>query len=223
MTSRSSGFAAIPAGCRRSGAASARPPAPSIAARPDVLVIIDSPDFTHRVARRVRAAAPAIPIVDYVSPTVWAWRPGRARAMRRYVDHVLALLPFEPDGAPRGSAGRPAPMSGHPLVEQVGDVAARSGGGGAARRRRRRWSWCCRAAAAARSGASPIFGAAIAAGRRRHPARSSSCCRPSRISSTRCSAATRGLAGAAAHRRRRRRRNGRPSAGRARRSRPPAR
>jgi lipid-A-disaccharide synthase len=41
-------------------------------------VIIDSPDFTHRVARRVRAAAPDIPIIDYVSPSVWAWRPGRA-------------------------------------------------------------------------------------------------------------------------------------------------
>ena len=54
----------------------------AIAAQPDVLVIIDSPDFTHRVARRVRAAAPSIPIVDYVSPSVWAWRPGRARAMR---------------------------------------------------------------------------------------------------------------------------------------------
>jgi lipid-A-disaccharide synthase len=55
-----------------------------LAQRPDILVIIDSPDFTHRVARRVRAAAPEIPIVDYVSPTVWVWRPGRARAMRRY-------------------------------------------------------------------------------------------------------------------------------------------
>ena len=48
-----------------------------IAARPDALVIIDSPDFTHRVARRVRARAPSIPIVDYVSPSVWAWRSGR--------------------------------------------------------------------------------------------------------------------------------------------------
>ena len=66
-------------------------------AAPDILVIIDSPDFTHRVARRVRARDAAIPIVDYVSPSVWAWRPGRARAMRRYVDHVLALLPFEPE------------------------------------------------------------------------------------------------------------------------------
>ena len=53
-----------------------------IAAKPDMLVIIDSPDFTHRVARRVRARASQIPIVDYVSPQVWAWRPGRARTMR---------------------------------------------------------------------------------------------------------------------------------------------
>ena len=49
----------------------------AVAMRPDVLVIIDSPEFTHRVARQVRAAAPEIPIVDYVSPSVWAWRPGR--------------------------------------------------------------------------------------------------------------------------------------------------
>jgi lipid-A-disaccharide synthase len=89
-----------------------------IAAGPDALVIIDSPDFTHRVARRVRAAAPAIPIIDYVSPTVWAWRPGRAAAMRRYVDHVLAVLPFEPD-AHRRLGGPPCTYVGHPLAEQV--------------------------------------------------------------------------------------------------------
>ena len=86
--------------------------------RPDVLVIIDSPDFTHRVARRVRARDPSIPIVDYVSPTVWAWRPGRARAMRRYVDHLLALLPFEPD-VHRQLGGPPCTYVGHPLLQQV--------------------------------------------------------------------------------------------------------
>ncbi len=75
-----------------------------IAARPDALVIIDSPDFTHRVARRVRKALPNLPIVDYVSPSVWAWRPGRAKAMRAYVDCVLALLPFEPDAYVRLAA-----------------------------------------------------------------------------------------------------------------------
>ena len=89
-----------------------------IAASPDVLVIIDSPDFTHRVARRVRAQAPSIPIINYVSPTVWAWRPGRARAMRGYVDHVLALLPFEP-AEYRRLEGPPCSYVGHPLTEQL--------------------------------------------------------------------------------------------------------
>jgi lipid-A-disaccharide synthase len=88
-------------------------------AAPDILVIIDSPDFTHRVARRVRARDPSIPIIDYVSPSVWAWRPGRARAMRAYVDHVLALLPFEPEAYAR-LRGPPCSYVGHPLTEQVG-------------------------------------------------------------------------------------------------------
>ena len=92
-----------------------------IARPPHVLVIVDSPDFTHRVARRVRKALPRLPIVDYVSPTVWAWRPGRARAMRGYVDHVLALLPFEPAAHVR--LGGPAcTYVGHPLIERRGDL-----------------------------------------------------------------------------------------------------
>jgi lipid-A-disaccharide synthase len=90
-------------------------------AAPDILVIIDSPDFTHRVARRVRARDPAIPIIDYVSPSVWAWRPRRARAMRSYVDHVLALLPFEPDEYVR-LHGPPCSYVGHPLTEQIGSL-----------------------------------------------------------------------------------------------------
>ncbi|WP_456624222.1 lipid-A-disaccharide synthase [Bradyrhizobium sp. P5_C12] len=87
-------------------------------AAPDALVIIDSPDFTHRVARRVRARNPAIPVVDYVSPSVWAWRPGRARAMLGYVDHVLGLLPFEPEEY-RKLRGPPCSYVGHPLIEQL--------------------------------------------------------------------------------------------------------
>ena len=90
-------------------------------AAPDILVIIDSPDFTHRVARRVRAKDPRLPIVDYVSPSVWAWRPGRARAMLRYVDHVLALLPFEPE-AYRRLHGPPCSYVGHPLTEQLSSL-----------------------------------------------------------------------------------------------------
>jgi lipid-A-disaccharide synthase len=89
----------------------------AVEANPDVLVIIDSPDFTHRVARRVRQRAPGIPIVDYVSPSVWAWRPGRARRMRAYVDHVLAILPFEPAVHQR-LGGPPCTYVGHPLLEK---------------------------------------------------------------------------------------------------------
>jgi len=92
-----------------------------IAARPDALVIIDSPDFTHRVARRVRRAAPSIPILDYVSPSVWAWRPWRARAMRRYIDCVLAILPFEPAAHLR-LGGPPCLYVGHPLTERVAEL-----------------------------------------------------------------------------------------------------
>jgi lipid-A-disaccharide synthase len=84
-------------------------------------VIIDSPDFTHRVARRVRAADPRIPIVHYVSPSVWAWRPGRARAMVSYIDHVLALLPFEPE-AYRRLGGPPCSYVGHSLTEQLASL-----------------------------------------------------------------------------------------------------
>jgi lipid-A-disaccharide synthase len=86
--------------------------------RPDVLVIIDSPDFTHRVARRVRAQRPLLPVVNYVSPTVWAWRTGRAAKMRAYIDHVLALFPFEPD-AYRRLHGPPCTYVGHSLVERL--------------------------------------------------------------------------------------------------------
>jgi lipid-A-disaccharide synthase len=92
-----------------------------VAARPDVLVLIDSPDFTHRVARRVRKALPDLPIVDYVSPSVWAWRSGRAKAMRAYVDRVLALLPFEP-AAHQRLGGPPCNYVGHPLIERLADL-----------------------------------------------------------------------------------------------------
>jgi len=88
-----------------------------IAAKIDCLIIIDSPDFTHRVARKVKAALPTIPIIDYVSPSVWAWRPGRAKDMRAYIDHVLALLPFEPV-AHQTLCGPPCTYVGHPLIER---------------------------------------------------------------------------------------------------------
>ena len=77
---------------------------------PDCLITIDSPDFTLRVAKKVRAANPAIPIIHYICPSVWAWRPGRAAAMKPYVDHILCILPFEPPNC-SASAVRPAPLS----------------------------------------------------------------------------------------------------------------
>lgn len=89
--------------------------------RPDVLIIIDSPDFTQPVAKRVHKRAPDIPIVNYVSPSVWAWRPGRAKKMRAYVDHVLALKPFEPDAHIR-LGGPPCTYVGHPLIERLDEL-----------------------------------------------------------------------------------------------------
>ena len=89
----------------------------AIAAEPDVVVIIDSPEFTHAIAKRIRKKRPDIPIVDYVCPSVWAWRPWRAKKMRAYVDHVLALLPFEPDALHR-LGGPSCTHVGHPLIER---------------------------------------------------------------------------------------------------------
>jgi lipid-A-disaccharide synthase len=91
--------------------------------KPDAVVLIDSGDFHHRVARRIRAADPSIPIVKYVSPQVWASRPGRAGKMKDFLDHVLCLLPFEPAFYER--YGLPATFVGHPALER----AARMTGG----------------------------------------------------------------------------------------------
>lgn len=90
----------------------------AVAAEPDAVVIIDAPEFTHPIAKRIRKRLPFVPIIDYVSPSVWAWRPGRARKMRPYVDHVLALLPFEPAVHQR-LGGPPCTYVGHPLIERL--------------------------------------------------------------------------------------------------------
>ncbi|CAA0092169.1 Lipid-A-disaccharide synthase [Starkeya nomas] len=86
-----------------------------VATPPDVLVMVDAPDFTHRVAHKVRARLPKLPIVKYVAPTVWVWRPGRAKAMAPDFDRVLALLPFEPE-AMHALGGPPTTYAGHPLL-----------------------------------------------------------------------------------------------------------
>jgi lipid-A-disaccharide synthase len=81
--------------------------------QPDVLVTIDSPGFNFRLCRLLRDCS--VPFVHYVAPTVWAWRPGRARKVARFLDHLLALLPFEPPYFERH--GLPCSYVGHPILE----------------------------------------------------------------------------------------------------------
>jgi len=95
-------------------------------AQPDVLVLIDAPAFNLRVGKMVRKANAEIAIVDYVSPSVWAYAPWRARRMSAYVDHILALLPFEPT-VHRDLGGPPCTFVGHPLLERIGDLRPEPG------------------------------------------------------------------------------------------------
>jgi lipid-A-disaccharide synthase len=82
---------------------------------PDVLITIDSPDFCLRVAKLVKAST-TVRTVHYVAPTVWAWRPGRAKKMARMIDHVLVLFPFEPPYME--AAGMECDFVGHPVVAE---------------------------------------------------------------------------------------------------------
>ncbi|MGO4854731.1 lipid-A-disaccharide synthase [Phaeovulum sp. W22_SRMD_FR3] len=93
-----------------------------IAAAPDALITIDSPDFCLRVARLVRATVPQQKTIHYVAPSVWAWRPGRAAKMAEVIDHVLALLPFEPPYMQ--AAGMSCDFVGHPVVAEPQASAA---------------------------------------------------------------------------------------------------
>jgi lipid-A-disaccharide synthase len=97
--------------------------------RPDAVVTIDSSGFTYRVARRVRRQRVMIPLVHYVAPQVWAWRPGKARVAARLFDHLMVLLPFEPPYFER--EGLATTYVGHPAVDNGG----RSPDGPAFRRR----------------------------------------------------------------------------------------
>ena len=88
----------------------------ALAEDPDAMVTIDSPDFCLRVARRVRAGGGRFPIIHYVSPSVWAWRSGRTRRLAGAVDHVLALLPFEPEFL--AERGVDSTFVGHPAADR---------------------------------------------------------------------------------------------------------
>lgn len=82
----------------------------------EALITIDSPDFCLRVARIVKEAKPELRTIHYVAPSVWAWRPGRAAKMAQVIDHVLALLPFEPPYMQ--AAGMSCDFVGHPVVAE---------------------------------------------------------------------------------------------------------
>ena len=84
--------------------------------KPDALITIDSPDFCLRVAREARALTPDLRTIHYVAPSVWAWRAGRAKKMARVIDHVLAILPFEPPLMQ--AAGMSCDFVGHPIVAE---------------------------------------------------------------------------------------------------------
>ncbi len=84
--------------------------------QPDVIVTIDSPDFCFRVIKAIKKRGLVkAPCVHYVAPSVWAWRPKRAKKVAVFLDHILALLPFEPPYFEK--EGLPCTFVGHPMVD----------------------------------------------------------------------------------------------------------
>ncbi|MFK7902633.1 MAG: lipid-A-disaccharide synthase [Nitratireductor sp.] len=96
-----------------------------VAKEPDVIVLIDSPEFAKQIAKRVKKKLPNTPIIKYVCPSVWAWREHRAKKMTAYIDHILAILPFEPELLKK-LEGPSATYVGHPLARLAGKVKASS-------------------------------------------------------------------------------------------------
>lgn len=92
------------------------------ARRPKVAVLIDMPDFNLRLAKRLKRLG--IPVIYYISPQLWAWRPGRVEQIRQRVDQMLVILPFEAQWY--ATRGVPARFVGHPLVEELEHVPSRS-------------------------------------------------------------------------------------------------
>jgi lipid-A-disaccharide synthase len=97
--------------------------ADAAATRPDVFVPIDFPDFNFRLARAIRGLG--IPVVYYISPQLWAWRPGRIATMKRLADRVLVIFPFEEDMYRRAAV--PVEWVGHPLLDVTRVAEPREG------------------------------------------------------------------------------------------------
>ena len=89
--------------------------------KPDIIILIDSPDFNHRVAKKVKKYLPNVPIVCYVAPTVWAWRQGRAKKMSEYFDYLLSVIPFEVNFFEK--YGLKTSYVGHPFIEKVKNIS----------------------------------------------------------------------------------------------------
>lgn len=89
----------------------------------DCLIIIDSQDFTHRVAKRLKKNKKNVPIIQYIAPSVWAWRENRAKAIKLYIDELLVILPFEPEVLKK-LEGPPATYVGHILAsdKNIADI-----------------------------------------------------------------------------------------------------
>jgi lipid-A-disaccharide synthase len=88
--------------------------------KPDIVVHIDAQDFNQRVARKLKSLIPQTPLIGYVSPTVWAWRPGRAKKIKKLYHKLLAVLPFEPE-VHQKLGGPETIYVGHPLLERKTD------------------------------------------------------------------------------------------------------
>ena len=86
--------------------------------KPDILIIIDSPEFTHRVAKNIKKHLPSVPIINYVPPLVWVWRSYRARLMKKYISYVLSIYPFEPE-IYRELNGPPSLYVGNTLFDNI--------------------------------------------------------------------------------------------------------
>ena len=92
------------------------------AERPDVLVAIDFPDFNFRLAKAVRNLG--VPVVYYISPQLWAWRPGRISTLKAIADRVLVIFPFEVDIYRKADV--PVQWVGHPLLDVMPPTRSRS-------------------------------------------------------------------------------------------------
>ncbi len=90
--------------------------------KPDVIVLIDFPGFNMRFAKAIRPVLKSAKIFYYVSPQLWAWKPGRARLLQRTVDLLISIIPFEPDWYREHAPGLKVAWVGHPILDRVRPV-----------------------------------------------------------------------------------------------------